>query len=99
MKRFLLVLLLALGMLGGCASPSQFGNVEQELVTATGIMTLEEALDRWGAPNSLDEGEFLTVAFWERKKKSGFVVERMYLTFDNKTQKLKAYRYYEKAFE
>jgi hypothetical protein len=39
------------------------------------------------------------VAYWEHKRSSGLITERLYLTFDKNTQKLLAYRYYEKPFE
>lgn len=86
-------------LLAGCSGPSRFGNVEQELAEYAGKMTLEDAIDRWGEPTSLSEGELLTVAYWERKRSGGMVTERLYLTFDNNTKKLKAYRYNEKPFD
>ncbi len=104
MKRLAMVMLVAAGLLGacllaGCASASRFGNVEQELAEYVGKITLDDAIDRYGEPTSVSEGELLTVAYWERKRSGGMVTERLYLTFDNHTKKLKVYRYNEKAFE
>jgi hypothetical protein len=93
------MLLFAACLLAGCGGASRFGNVEQELAEYAGKMTMEDAVDRWGEPTSVSEGELLTVAYWERKRSSGMVTERLYLTFDNNTKKLKAYRYYEKPFD
>lgn len=99
MNRPALVLVFCLALLAGCATTSRFGDVENELAAAAGVMTLEEAIDRWGQPTTIDRGELLTVAYWEAKKQSGFAVERLYLTFDNGTKKMKAYRYQRKPFD
>lgn len=99
MKRLLWLTALLACLLMGCATTSRFGDVENELAAAAGVITLEEAIDRWGEPTSLSQGELLTVAYWEHKKQSGFVTERLYLTFDNGAKKMKAYRYYRKPFE
>jgi hypothetical protein len=95
---WLLAFLLALAATG-CAGPSRFGNIEQTLSQEVGRMTYEEALDRWGEPTSLDKGAKLFTAFWQRQRSSGFVTERLYLTFDNQSQVMRSYRYYSKPFE
>ena len=56
-------------------------------------------MDRWGRPDSVDKGPQLFTAFWQRKRSAGLIVERLYLTFDQRTQVLKAYRYNQQAFE
>ena len=83
----------------GCVGPSRFGDVEQGLDQELGQLTYEEAQDRWGEPLSLDKGETLFTAFWEKKRSSGLITERLYLTFDNAKQVLRAYRYSQKPLE
>lgn len=85
--------------LAGCAGPSRFGNIENILAMEVGRMTYDEALDRWGEPTSVDNGDRLFTALWERHRSSGFVTERLYLTFDNASQVMRSYRYYSKPFE
>ncbi len=93
----LVVCLLVLA--AGCVGPSRFGDVEQGLDQELGQLTYEEAQDRWGEPLSLDKGETLFTAFWEKKRSSGLITERLYLTFDNAKQVLRAYRYSQKPLE
>ncbi|MBI5522553.1 MAG: hypothetical protein HY910_07995 [Desulfarculus sp.] len=96
--KLLLALLLAVVVLG-CAGPSRFGNIEQILAMEVGRMTYEQALDRWGEPTSLDKGDRLFTALWERQRSGGLVTERVFLTFDNRNQVMRSYRYYSKPFE
>ena len=99
MNKLVSMLLVAACLLAGCTDASRFGTVEQELAECAGKITLEDAIDRWGEPSSISEGDLLTLAYWEHKRSSGLVTERLYLTFDNNTKTLKVYRYYEKTFE
>lgn len=97
----LLILALAatLALTAGCVGPSRFGDMEKGLDADLGRMTYEDALDRWGEPASVDRGPQLFTAFWEKKRSSGLITERLYLTFDNAKQLLKAYRYSQKPLE
>ncbi|MFH1035827.1 MAG: hypothetical protein V1806_15075 [Pseudomonadota bacterium] len=92
-----LALTLAL-LLTGCAGPSRFGDIEQTLAQEVGVMTYEEALDRWGEPASVDRGATLFTALWQRQRSAGIVTERLYLTFDNNGQVMRSYRYISKPF-
>lgn len=95
----LVLVICLLALAAGCVGPSRFGDVEQGLDQELGQMTYQEALDRWGDPLSLDKGETLFTAFWEKKRSSGLITERLYLTFDNAQQVLRAYRYSQKPLE
>ncbi|MCA1988800.1 MAG: hypothetical protein LDL07_06585 [Desulfarculus sp.] len=88
-----------LALAAGCVGPSRFGDVEQGLDHELGQLTYQDALDRWGEPISVDRGEQLFTAFWEKKRGSGLITERLYLTFDNAKQVLRAYRYSQKPLE
>ena len=91
---FLLILLST-----GCVGPSRFGPVEELLAQDVGRLTYEEAVDRWGQPNSVDRGPRLFTAYWIRKRAVNMLTERLYLTFDNQAQVLRSYRYQQQPFE
>lgn len=97
MTATLLVLLMALA--AGCVGPSRFGDVEKGLEADLGKLSYEDAVDRWGEPASQDRGDQLFTAFWEKKRSSGLITERLYLTFDNEKKLLRAYRYSQKPLE
>lgn len=97
MRSILAVCLLALA--AGCVGPSRFGDMERGLDQELGQLTYQDALERWGEPASVDRGETLFTAFWEKKRSSGLITERLYLTFDNAKQVLRAYRYSQKPLE
>ena len=99
LRASLLWVLMLTAVAWGCAGPSRFGNIEQILAMEVGRMTYEQALDRWGEPTSLDRGDKLFTALWERQRSAGFVTERVFLTFDNQHQVMRSYRYYSKPFE
>jgi hypothetical protein len=88
-----------LTLAAGCVGPSRFGDVEQGLDQELGRLTYQDALDRWGEPISVDRGEQLFTAFWEKKRSAGLITERLHLTFDNAKQVLRAYRYSQKPLE
>jgi len=63
------------------------------------VDAVQDAVDRWGEPASLDRGQELFTAYWEKKRSSGLITERLYLTFDNGKKLLRAYRYSQKPLE
>ena len=95
----ILALALPLALAAGCVGPSRFGDVEKGLESDLGQMSYDEATDRWGEPASVDRGPELFTAFWEKKRSSGLITERLYLTFDNEKKLLRAYRYSQKPLE
>ncbi|MFZ5585701.1 MAG: hypothetical protein ACOZHQ_07225 [Thermodesulfobacteriota bacterium] len=95
----ILFLALVLALAAGCVGPSRFGDVEKGLEADLGKLSYEDAVDRWGEPASLDRGDQLFTAFWEKKRSSGLITERLYLTFDNAKKLLRAYRYSQKPLE
>lgn len=95
----LLLAICLLALVAGCVGPSRFGDMEKGLDQDLGQMTYQEAMDRWGEPLGVDKGEALFTAFWEKKRSSGLITERLYLTFDNAKQVLRAYRYSQKPLE
>ncbi len=101
MVRFAPVLMLLLGLLliTACNSASHFGAVEKELAKDVGVLTFDDAVQRWGKPTSVSKGDKLFTAFWLKEKTGGIVKERLWLTFDNTEEKLRAYRYTSKPFE
>lgn len=98
-RRASILLILLLTLCAGCVGPSRFGDMEKGLDADLGQMTYEDAVDRWGEPASLDRGPELFTAFWEKKRSSGLITERLYLTFDNGKKLLRAYRYSQKPLE
>jgi len=100
MTRFapIAAVLLGLLLLAACESASHFGAVEQELAKDVGVLTFDDAIERWGKPTSVSKGDKLFTAFWLKEKTGGIVKERLWLTFDNAEQKLRAYRYTSKPF-
>ncbi|MCB2193754.1 MAG: hypothetical protein KQI62_19415 [Deltaproteobacteria bacterium] len=82
-----------------CGGASRFGAVEKNLNQEVGVLTYDEAKDRWGKPTSVSPGEKMFTAYWLKERSAGIVKERLYLTFDNEKKVLRAYRYTSKPFE
>lgn len=93
----LIVVLLCLALLAACAGPGKFGQVEETLSQAAGKMTYAQAVERWGQPTALDRGETHFTAYW--LKPGTFVDEKLFLTFDNRREILRSYRYLQNPFE
>ena len=92
-------LLFCLLLMTACNQASHFGNVDQELAKDVGVLTFDQAVARWGAPTSVTHEDQRFTAYWLKEKSAGVVKERLWLTFDNAEQKLRAYRYTSKPFE
>ncbi|MCB2228485.1 MAG: hypothetical protein KQH53_17525 [Desulfarculaceae bacterium] len=92
-------LLFCLLLASACNTASHFGNVDQELAKDVGVLTYDQAVARWGQPTSVDHADKRFTAYWLKEKTAGVVKERLWLTFDNAEQKLRAYRYTSKPFE
>lgn len=82
-----------------CGGASRFGAVEKNLNQEVGVLTYDEAVDRWGKPTSTLPGEKMFTAYWLKERSGGIAKERLYLTFDNEKKILRAYRYTSKPFE
>ena len=93
------ILCLALALTASCAGVGSFGAVEEGLSKDVGVLTYDEAVDRWGKPTSTSPGEKMFTAYWLKERSGGLVKERLYLTFDNEKKILRAYRYTSKPFE
>jgi len=92
--------LAALALLAAaCGGASRFGAVEKNLNQEVGVLTYDEAVDRWGRPTSVSPGEAMFTAYWLKERSGGIIKERLYLTFDNEKKILRAYRYTSKPFE
>ena len=98
-KLAIAVLILGLSLLASCAQPSRFGAVETSLNDDIGKLTYPEAVTRWGKPTSLSEGKEYFTAYWFKERSAGLIKERLYLTFDNQKQILRAFRYTSKPFD
>ena len=84
-------------LLAGCATSSEFGDVEKVLPDQLGYMIYEEAVEYYGKPDrvaQLSGGRFM--AEWIRE---GVVItERLKLTFDS-NQIMRAYDFSKQPFE
>lgn len=84
-------------LLAACAGPSKFGRVEETLSQDVGVLTYDQAVDRWGPPTALDRGQSHFTAYW--LKPATIADEKLWLTFDNQRQVLRSYRYLQRPFE
>ena len=92
-------LLLSLLLVAACGGPSRFGAVEQSLSNEIGVLTYDQAVQRWGQPTSISRGKRLFTAYWLKERSGGIVKERLWLTFYNDSQTLRSYRYTSKPFD
>ena len=101
MSRFALagILLLALLALAACDTASHFGAVETELAKDVGVLTYNQAVERWGPATRVSQGAGQFTAYWQKERAGGVVTERLWLTFDQRTKRLRAYRYTSKPFD
>ena len=99
-RHTIIAALAALALLAAsCGGVSRFGAVENNLSKDVGVLTYDEAVDRWGKPTSLSPGDSMFTAYWLKERSGGIVKERLYLTFDNEKKVMRAYRYTSKPFE
>lgn len=93
------LLILALLLTTACIGISRFGLVEQTLQSEIGVLSYDEAVARWGQPNSVSHDKAMFTAYWSKERSYGWVTDRLWLTFDNEKKLLRAYRYTSKPFE
>ncbi|MBI5587323.1 MAG: hypothetical protein HY889_03040 [Deltaproteobacteria bacterium] len=110
MKKMIL-LVIAILMFSGCAGQydSHREEFQQSLENSVGKMAYDEALLKWGAPNSVTQGDKIFIARWGKQEKErvttrsyGATVTRpvsygwdLQLFFDKASKKLISWKYNE----